>query len=47
MSEPRLDDDIAMGKDEVCEECDNGTDQPCDDCVTYEADTLEEAHFEK
>lgn len=33
MSEPRLDDDIAMGFDE---------EQECD-----EADTIEEAHFEK
>jgi hypothetical protein len=47
MSEPRLDDDIALGLDEVCEECDNGTDQPCGSCGAYEADTIEEAHFEK
>jgi len=36
VSEPRLDDDIAMGRDEVCDECACG-----------EPDTMEEAAFEK
>jgi|LauGreDrversion4_1035100.scaffolds.fasta_scaffold542661_1 hypothetical protein len=42
MSEPRLEDDIALGLDEICEDCDNGTDQRCRVCSSSDFDTLEE-----
>lgn len=41
MSEPRLEDDIALGRGEVCQACEEY------ECVCGEADTLEEASFEK
>jgi hypothetical protein len=43
MSEPRLDDDIAMGYGEVCEGCDEMQKH----CVCQQHDTLEEAAGEK
>lgn len=36
MSEPRLDDDIALGLDEDCEDCD----LPCEDCACGEPDVM-------
>lgn len=36
MSEPQLDDDIALGKDEECEDCA----EPCDDCACGEPDVM-------
>jgi hypothetical protein len=43
MSEPRVDDDIALGLDEVCDECD------ClvNECVCTQYDTLEEMDGDK
>jgi hypothetical protein len=42
MSEPRLDDDIALGLDEFCDDCE------ClmNECTCGQADTMEEARFE-
>jgi hypothetical protein len=47
MSEPELDDPIARGLDEICEECDNGTDQRCCVCDASSYDTLEEMDGDK
>jgi hypothetical protein len=44
MSEPRLEDDTALGRDdEFCEDCE------ClmNECACGQADTMEEARFEK
>ena len=41
MSEPRLDDDIALGYDNECEDCGES------ECSCGEADTMEEARFER
>lgn len=43
MSEPRLEDDAAMGKDEFCGSCE------ClvSECACDQPDTMEEARFEK
>jgi hypothetical protein len=43
MSEPRLEDDVAMGYGEECESC-AGVGK---ECICGEADTMEEARFEK
>ena len=40
MSEPRLEDDVALGLDETCESCQ----EP--ECVCSDFDTLEEKHGE-
>ena len=43
MSEPRVDDDIAMGYGEICKSCDEMETF----CVCGGPDTMEEARFEK
>ena len=40
MSEPRVDDDIALGRDETCEGCDERADR----CSCSSFDTLEEKY---
>jgi hypothetical protein len=43
MSEPRVDDDIALGRDEVCEGCD----ELARHCTCTQYDTLEEMDGDK
>jgi hypothetical protein len=31
--------------DEICEACDNGTDWPCDDCLSDEDKAIKKAHL--
>ena len=45
MSEPRLEDDVALGINQDCDECEQSEDEcTCGDA--FEADTLEEMWYE-